>query len=58
MSPVRGLERNGSGHMPKAGQGPAIMKVIFGDSLNEGGGIQYGETQMTLRDTDDLEKHR
>lgn len=43
--------------MPKAGQGPAIMKVIFGDSLNEGGGIQYGETQMTLRNTDDLERH-
>lgn len=41
--------------MPKSGQGPAIMKVMFGDSLNEGGGIQYGETQMTLRDTELLD---
>lgn len=55
LSPVRGLARNGSGDMPEAGQGPAIMKVIFGGSLNEGGGIQYAETQMTLRDTELLD---
>lgn len=41
--------------MPEAGQGPAIMKVIFGGCLNEGGGIQYGETQKTLRDTEVLD---
>lgn len=41
--------------MPEAGQGPAIMKVIFGGSLNEGCGIQYGETQKTLRDTELLD---